>query len=93
MNRIRAQHFSVVWASTFFWIAVAMQLYSQFTYGQALVIAVWIAVGSPYLVRSFSDFQRAMRPIVFLCLAIIAPAWPLIYANARRNGTLVEDDE
>lgn len=85
IDRVRWNRLTVVGASTIFWTFLLQAFIPGFNFGHALVLAVWVGMGSPYFARSFVDFQRPIRPGIFLGLMLMAPAWPITYWQTKRS--------
>jgi len=85
VDRVKANRLAVVGAGTMFWTVLLSGFFAAFNLGHAMVLAAWIAMGSPYFARSFVDFQRPIRPIVFFGLMLMSPGWPITYWQARRS--------
>ena len=84
-DRVTRNQLTVVFAGTLFWSLVMQILVPGFTNGHALMLAVWIGMGSPFFVRSFVDFQRPVRPLIFVGLMLLSIGWPITYAQTRRK--------
>jgi hypothetical protein len=74
---------AVVGAGTMFWMVVLQAFLPGFNLGHAIVLAVWIAMGSPYYARSFVDFKRPIRLTVFFGLLLMSPGWPITYWQSQ----------
>jgi len=85
-DRVKWNRLAVVGAGTMFWTLVLQSFLTGFSTGHAVVLAVWVAMGSPYYAKSFVDFRRPLRPIVFIALMLMSPGWPITYWQSRRNA-------
>jgi len=87
-QRVKRNRLMVVAAGTVFWTGLLKAFLPGFILGHALVLAVWIGMGSHHFARSFVDFRRTLRPTILLGLALMSPAWPITYWQARGSSSL-----
>jgi hypothetical protein len=85
-ERVKWNRLAVVGAGTMFWTAILQAFIPSYNLGHAMVLAVWIGMGSPYFARSFVDFQRPIRPAIFVGLMLMSPAWPITYWQTKRSS-------
>jgi len=84
INRLAA-----VGGGTMLWVGTLKLLVPGFTMGYALLLAIWISTGSPHYAQTLSDFERPVKPGTLLGLAMLSPAWPILYWQLKRG----ESDE
>jgi hypothetical protein len=66
-----------VGVGTFIWVLVlGVLLGDRGGVIWALLLSLWIALGSARLVENISDFGSKMSPRQLLLAALVSPAWP-----------------
>lgn len=61
------------------WVGGLRTLVAEFAVTHALVLAVWIAMGSRHYAKALSDFQQPLNLKTLIGLALLAPGWPILY--------------
>ena len=85
VKRVTLNRLAVVAAGTMVWTALLKSFLPGFVLGHAVVLAFWVGMGSHHLARSFIDFRRPLRPSILFGLALMSPAWPITYWQARKH--------
>jgi len=80
LNRLLA-----VGAGAMLWTALLKWLVPNFAFGDALLLSIWIAMGSRHYVKTFVDFRRPLKLTSFVGLALLSPGWPFLYWSMKRR--------
>ena len=85
-KQINLNRLVAVGAGTMLWIALLKLLLPSVAFGHALLLGVWIALGSQHYARTLADFQRPLTPRILLGLALLSPGWPLLYWSMHKRS-------
>jgi len=82
-KQINLNRLVAVGAGTMLWITLLKLLLPIFAFGHALLLGVWIALGSQHYARTLADFRRPLKFHTFIGLALLSPGWPFLYWNLK----------
>lgn len=85
-DQLTVNRLAAVGLGTVLWVSVLKWLLPAFTLGHALLLGVWIAMGSHHYARTFVDFKRPLKPVILVGLALMAPGWPFLYWRMKSAG-------
>lgn len=99
-QRVNLNRLVIVGVATMLWVGGLRALLPEFGVTQAMVMAVWIAMGSRHYAKALSDFQRPLDLKTLAGLALLAPGWPILYwqslsfdaTKARRRSSGEDED-
>ena len=84
-RQVKLNRLAVVAVGTMFWTALLKSFLPSFILGHAVLLAMWIGMGSHHYARSFVDFRGALKFSILFGLALMSPAWPITYWNAHKH--------
>ena len=92
-DRKETNRLLVVGVSVMVWLLAVRLILDWFDVTHAVILAVWIAMGSKHYAAALKDFEGRMSLETFAGLVLMAPAWPVLYWQARSGPPDVEAGE
>lgn len=80
-QRINTNRLITVALGSMLWTVVLNNVIASFDFMYALILAVWIGLGSHHYVLAVVDFRRKLSLKIQFALALLAPGWPILYWN------------
>lgn len=82
----------VVGLSSMAWLLAMRLVADWFDVTHAVVLAVWIAMGSKHYAAAVSDFNERLTLEKLAGLILMAPAWPLLYWQSGQTAAKTQDE-
>lgn len=86
-NIEEANRLVVVAVASVAWLMAMSVVAEWFDVFHAIVLAVWIAMGSKHYAAAISDFNERLTLGKLGGLVLMAPAWPLLYWQSGKTAT------
>lgn len=82
----------VVGVASVAWLIAMNVVADWFDVFHAIVLAVWIAMGSKHYAAAISDFNERLTLEKLGGLVLMAPAWPLLYWQSGKTAARQEQE-